>query len=123
MFQPNEVLQVTLDHACVVTSEDGQVTVRYCKEQPGEETPGVFDTVTIAYPAHGVQVTRLATENFPPQVGDVWLGPDGKRYFAIERNGEVWLRGENDVAVKPEHLLALGPMALESRKATAGVQQ
>lgn len=110
-LKPGELVDITIRGARVEAFNGGYTTF----------APKAGAHITIETGSAGVDITRVAPREWPPQAGDVWVGESGDQFFA--RTGEdgdaEWLVpvSGGSISSYPEEILAsFGPLRLAYRR-------
>lgn len=81
-FSPGEVVDITIKAARVTAprpGHNGSLSLVYA-----EVEPGIFASIDIDHPeTEGIEITRVAPFEWPPQRGDVWRDRQGVVHFGI----------------------------------------
>lgn len=116
-FAEGELVNVQIKNARVIAN-DGVHPLPYIRVQVDNQF-GQWDfDVPTAYP--GVDVTRVAPAEWPPQVGDRWFDRKGDEWVALFWDGAVRLYNidaDHTTREYPENVMeSVGPMRLDRRR-------
>lgn len=109
-FTAGELVDVVIKGARVQAFNAGYTTL----------APKAGAHITIETGSAGVEITRMAPKEWPPQPGDVWEDRNGKRWFAgaTDEASTIWMHpAEVGVGGYDHDILAeRGPLTLASRR-------